>query len=347
MRVLAAACVVLGLATVAWASGAGVDEIYNRTDRLASPAVPASVDSTVLRVRTFAFWHGEPSEGERYNLDLEQEAYALQAADGTGLIDLSLLKLHPRYRRDEAHWGVDVGALALDVTRNDALYAAVPQDDRDQFVLPTVIVDVKPRRLLLRVGFWQEYEVLPLNPNIYAFTVARVAALGGGLQITPDAVARVEVRQTRRFYPESFALERGSTLAEYRLQDPLDAGPGGLWREFSMEAAQQHYPVTGESFVKVTAGSLLRFDAIGATHFVLPQLEYADSYVVYGPGTAPETLLEYTVKEPDAVLRLKYEGFTRLGASPWIVAWGLTAESSVVQTIQRGVVVHAKVEYTY
>lgn len=327
--------------------GAGLDLIHNEVERLSSPDVPASVDSTVRRRRIFGFWHHEWSEDDRLNVDLEREAYALRAADGTGLIDLTLHKVHPRYRRRSERWALELAVLGLDLGRNDALYATIPQDDTDTFYLPALVADVTPRPLLFRAGFWEEYEVLPLDRNTYTIALSRLFLVGAGFAFTPDTEARLEVHESRRFYPERSSLERTDVVGTLRVEDPLDAGEAPLWREAWVELARQHYPTTGDSFAKLTLASALRFSGETITQFLVPRLTWRDSYVVYGPGREPETLLETIVEEPDALLRVKYEAFTHLGESPYLLAWGATVESSLIQGVERTLIAHVKLERTY
>ncbi|MEE8436677.1 MAG: hypothetical protein V3S64_17955, partial [bacterium] len=71
------------------------------------------------------------------------------------------------------------------------------------------------------------------------------------------------------------------------------------------------------------------------------------SIVAYDGGPQGQFLEETTLDKWDLSARVEYEGFTRLGSSPYFLAWGATWAQSLVQRVQRTLIFHVKVTLTY
>ena len=340
--------IALGWAGVpARADQAGLDLIVNETVRAGHPDWPDSQTSSVVRTRRLGYWHRQWEEPDQLVVEAEHEDYTLESAGGLRLIDLDLLKLHPRLRLRDERWALDTGLLMLEATRNASTYVPIATDNRERLYLPAVVLDLTPRPLLFRAGLWQEYDVLPLNLNTYALSVAQVSLVGVGYQPTPRSEAWIRVQESRRFYPRGFDIARTNVLVDYRLRDPLERGESAWWREAYAEWALEHYPGTGEAFHKLALNSVLWHRTGASTHFLIPTLTLTDSYVVYRRGALPESLLEFNVRESDALLKLAYEGFRKLSGGAFLFAWGLTVEESLRQQVQHTRVAHIKAEYLF
>lgn len=350
--ILAALCVVAGLlaAGPARASYVAGDLIRSRIDRPADPDIQGSQDSSVVRSRELALWRLEWEPDLSLTVDVEHEDYQLRARDDATLIDLTLLKAHPRFRMKRDTWALDAAVLGLRVDRAEARYQPRQEDRKDAFLLPALVGDVTPKPWLFRGGYWEEYDVLSMPDAHYAIAVSRVFLVGGGYQFSDDAVGRLDFQRSTRYYPElqgGAALERTDAVAAFRLKDPLSAGDGALWREASAELARQHYPGSGEAFTKLTVAGVLRIVSGSVTHFLTPRLQFADSHVVYRADSNPDTLLEVVNEGNDATVGLAYEGFRRLRSGPLMLAWGANLDVSVLQQVKRELTLHVLLKYLY
>ena len=128
-----------------------------------------------------------------------------------------------------------------------------------------------------------------------------------------------------------------------------------VWRFFSVELAHKVFPVSGKTFKELKAENLFKFATGRVTHFVTYRLTASDAFAAYNrgrpnPGMDDEevtSIVEEVVDKEELVQLVKYEGFTRLGASPLFLAWGVHAEDSLVRETfaERGG--HLKLVYTF
>lgn len=330
------------------AAEAGVDLKAIVVERSGHPDVPDSRESTVERRRLLLHWLPDLGEGHDLELVGEREDYRLSSADDEALLRLQLDKLDARYRYAAERWGLRASLLVLDVQRRPAVYRPAPVDDTDRYYLPALVADLTPRPLLLRLGAWDEYDLVTLDGNAYTLIVSRNTRAGVGYAFAPERTLRLDVTRVERVYPQRFDLAETDVQMELRWSDPLDAGDDGAWRDVLATVSRNHYAATGESFHEAKVQAVLRYGGGGgATHYFTPSLTLADSYVVYRRGSRPESLLEQTVSDPDAVAALAYDGFRRLGGSDWFLVWGALWEQSVVRNVQTTLQGTLRLNYTY
>lgn len=111
--------------------------------------------------------------------------------------------------------------------------------------------------------------------------------------------------------------------------------------------ARKFFPASGETFQELKAENLFKFATGGVTHFVTYRLAASDAFAAYNRGRTPTAVVEEVVDKGELVQFVKYEGFTRLDASPFFLAWGVHAEDSLVRDAfaERGA--HLKLVYTF
>ncbi len=177
--------------------------------------------------------------------------------------------------------------------------------------------------------------------------VIRNVELSAKLKLDERATGRAVVLSTQRVYPEGRELRSTDVGLEMRLENPLSKKKAPIWRTFESSIYRKHYPVSGKSFIKAEIRSDFRFTHGRFVHFLKPRLKLTNSAVVYVQSAGSDGLEEETRDELDFIARLEYEGFSRLGGSPFFLAWGITREESLLQDVQRILIVHAKITLTY
>ena len=334
--------------TPSWGGETGADLIYNRTGRYAHGDLPDSVDSSIVRFRQLVFWEPSLDQGEKLRVLAEQEDYSLKDAAGNELIQLGLTKVHARLRLRRERWAADVGLLAVSFDRGAGRYDPVAGDKTDTFLLPALIGEMIRGPLSIRLGFWREYDVLPLADNLYSIIVSRNLELSGEWKFAEDISGRLTALNSNRIHPAGFQLSRTDLGIESRWVNPLSQPKAetALWREVGVALFRKHYPSGGE-YLKGEVKSVFRLAGKSATHFIVPKLTLSDSIVVHDGGPQGDLLEETTLDKWDLSARVEYEGFTRLGTGPYFLAWGATWSQSLVQDVQRTLIFHVKVTLTY
>ena len=334
------------LAEPVFAGGTGVDISRNTRSQVWNDAGDRKVKTAIERSKTQVYWE-HPFQGKfEEQLYLEQENWAF-VADGKSVIDLDFQKIRPTFSMKD--FGIDAKAAitVMDIHRAGGIYQPIESDKTDSFTLPSLVGNYRNSKIIYHLGWWKEYDILPLDYLQYTLSLSTVLLYGGGYEISKAQEASLKIQNISRNYPSGFQLDRQDILADYSFFPPEAGSKYPAWKQVNVQWAQRHFPALDDSFQELSAENKFVFKWSGATNFVTHKLTHISAFAVYNQGSVAEAVKEEVIPESDLIQKIDFQAFRWIGKSPLIMAWGLTIDHSLVQQAFLHWDAHLKAVYAY
>ena len=260
-----------------------------------------------------------------------KEQLTLVHPDETRYFSFDFQRHTPRLKYQAESYQIDFTMPVVEVGSNNELYSRIESDNRNMFILPSLVGLYQFSDWEFELGRWEETDVQPFNYYRYMLYVLRTTSANVRYQIIEDHSIKVDFRIIDRIYPENYDLQKDEIGVAYQGINILKMNSYLQWTELLLQYVQTRYSDLNANTVDLTNN--FRFKLLGLNHFLTYRLSYTDVITTYREGLLPYSLIETDEVKEDLWHYLEYAGFWRIFGSHFFLSWKYRIEDSLVENV--------------
>ena len=271
--------------------------------------------------------------------------WKLSHPDGTRYFSIDSSSHVPELDYGAGDWKFKIAVPVVDVNRQNRLYSAIAQDDRDRFILPALTARFEMKDLYIKGGGWQETDIQAFNQYRYSLFVYETYFVEVGKRLALDHDVSANIGMNRRIYPADYDLEKNLYTLSYRFHQPAHLSDHFEWQFFSVAYTNTVYSDVDTK--KLVFANNFRFRLWGIGHFLSHHLKVSDTVTTYQEGPLKYALLETDEQKSDIAQVIDYAGFIPIDSSRFFLSWRYAIEDSLSQNVFLDQRLEIKVTYPF